>query len=188
MRKRHYIFLLTAVISALAVPAFCQDPGAEGEWLEINSINLIIRYQPEVNLRKVERLLRRRYFLTDFKDHYSDPAISPGQRIAYRLEAVLSRVEEILGMYPKISGFKIKIYKDRKALAEEYKRIFKFPANHKSFYIHKIATVFSSQQDISDSVVAHEFGHAVIDHYFKAVPPSKVAELLATYVDAHLED
>ena len=45
----------------------------------------------------------------------------------------------------------------------------------------------NQMQDISDSVMAHEMAHAVIDNYFNVIPPEKTAELLATYVDSHLE-
>jgi Zn-dependent peptidase ImmA (M78 family) len=37
-------------------------------------------------------------------------------------------------------------------------------------------------------VIAHELGHAVCDHYFLVIPPEKVREMLASYVDAHLEE
>ena len=36
------------------------------------------------------------------------------------------------------------------------------------------------------STLAHEMGHAVIDHYFVIRPPSKVAEMLCEYVDKEI--
>ena len=38
------------------------------------------------------------------------------------------------------------------------------------------------------NVLAHEMGHAVVDHYFQAVPSEKIGEMLATYVDLHLDE
>jgi hypothetical protein len=35
-------------------------------------------------------------------------------------------------------------------------------------------------------ILAHEMGHAVIDHYFVIKPPPKIAELLCHYVDTEI--
>jgi predicted Zn-dependent protease len=49
-----------------------------------------------------------------------------------------------------------------------------------------MGTIYTSEQDISDSVIAHEIGHAVVDHFFTVKPPEKIGEMLAQYVDVHL--
>ena len=82
---------------------------------------------------------------------------------------------------------KIKIFRNREELSQEYTRLFGATQRYKSFYIHSLETIYTSMQDISDSVIAHEMAHAVIDNYFQVIPPEKTAELLATYVDSHLE-
>ena len=38
------------------------------------------------------------------------------------------------------------------------------------------------------NIIAHEMGHAIVDHYFAAIPPEKIRELLASYVDLHLAE
>jgi Zn-dependent peptidase ImmA (M78 family) len=92
-------------------------------------------------------------------------------------------------MYPlTMKGLKIKIFRDREELNNEYYKIFMQRADLKSFYIHKYRTIYTCETDISDSVIAHELGHAVCDHYFLVIPPEKVREMLASYVDAHLEE
>jgi hypothetical protein len=83
---------------------------------------------------------------------------------------------------------KIKIFRTRKELNDEYSKIFAATEDIKSFYIYKYNTIYVSEEDISDSVIAHEMGHAIIDHYFSVIPPEKVRELLASYVDLHLAD
>ena len=59
---------------------------------------------------------------------------------------------------------------------------------YQAFYIYQYMTIYTSEESISDSVMSHEMAHAVIDSYFSANPPPKVAEILATYVDVHLEE
>ncbi|MEH0019750.1 MAG: hypothetical protein V6Z89_08855 [Desulfobacter sp.] len=37
-------------------------------------------------------------------------------------------------------------------------------------------------------MLAHEIAHAVVDHYLDVRPPRATAEILARYVDAHLNE
>ena len=39
---------------------------------------------------------------------------------------------------------------------------------------------------VTDGVLAHEVAHVVICRYFVSVPPPKIQEILAQYVDTHL--
>ena len=66
-------------------------------------------------------------------------------------------------------------------------RIFGKPGDFKAFYVYKYNTIYTSESDIEDSVIIHEMAHAIIDHYFSVIPPETVGEVLAAYVDAHLE-
>jgi hypothetical protein len=93
----------------------------------------------------------------------------------------------VLDMHPKTPKIKIKIFKDRYGLNEEFAKIFDKPGDHKSFYIYEHNAIYTSESDIEDSVIIHEMAHAIIDHYFSVIPPETVGEILATYVDAHLE-
>ena len=121
-------------------------------------------------------------------DSGPDRARSPSEKAAYRLAKLLNRVKEVLDMYPRIGALTIKIFRDRDGVNEAYFHFFGRRPGYKSFYFHQTETIYTSEDDISASVMAHEMGHAVIDSYFSVVPPPKIAEMLATYVDAHLED
>jgi len=91
-------------------------------------------------------------------------------------------------MHPDMPEIKVKIFKDRAGLSEEYYRIFNERRDYKAFYINQYETIYISEEDIADNVIAHEMGHAVSDHYFSVIPPEKIRELLATYVDLHLDE
>jgi len=104
------------------------------------------------------------------------------------MDLLFERAKEILDMHPRIKKIKVRIFKNRKELNKEYRRIFKENKSLISFYIYKYNTIYTTESDISDSVIAHEMGHAIVDHYFAVRPPEKVRELLAQYVDLHLED
>lgn len=159
----------------------------EPEWTSFQSRNFTVYYAPTVDLKAVQRRLNRRMFYLAGK-LVPDPLLSASdEKIAFRLDTLLSRAKEVLDMYPRMSGLKIKIFKNREELSEEYYSIFKIQGRFKSFYVHKYKTIYVSEADISDSVVAHEMGHAIIDHYFSVIPPAKIAEMIASYVDLHLE-
>lgn len=171
-----------AVSAAAELPAASQPA-----WLSIKSGYLTIDYENAVNLSTVERRLGRRGFFLS-SSYESNPGDAPGEKVAYAVDRLLKRVEEILDMHPRIARLKIKIFKDADGVNEEYRRIFGTKPDFKSFYIHKYGTIYISEEDISDSILAHEMGHAVVDHYFSAIPPERVRELLASYVDMHLEE
>ena len=161
--------------------------GSKGGWFVTKSNNFEIYSEDTVNLQSVSRKLGRRGLFVGGV-YGPNPTGAPPQKMAYMLDRLLKRAEEILGMYPDLSTVKIKIFKDREELNREYFKMFGAKTDFKSFYIHPLETIYTCEEDISDSVIAHEMGHAIVDHYFSTVPPPKVAELLAQYVDKNLED
>lgn len=166
---------------------FSPVAGSEDRWFIIRSNFLQIYCDTDVELKNVSRnLSRRSLFSSGVYD--PSPASAPTNKVAYRLDRLFKRAREILDMYPKIPDLKIKIFKDRDALADEYEKLMGTRKEYKAFYIDQHKTIYTSEEDISDSVIAHEMGHAIVDHYFSAVPPERVRELLATYVDLHLEE
>ena len=120
---------------------------------------------------------------------FTNPTYSVEKRIIARLGSIFLRAKQILAMNSaKPIDIKIKIFRNRKELSEEYFRIFKVVQQYKSFYVQGLGTIYTSMQDVSDSEISHEMAHAVIDNYFAVIPPAQVAEILATYVDSHLEE
>ncbi|NQT23032.1 MAG: hypothetical protein HQ579_06305 [Candidatus Omnitrophica bacterium] len=158
---------------------------SDNKWENIHSDYFIIYYRPDAGLKRIEKRLEIRRFFTESDP---DPLFSLQKRVAYRMDALYGRVREILQMYPKDVNAKIRIFKNRKELDKEYYRIFREKKSLKSFYIYRFNTIYLNEEDISDSVVAHEMGHAVVDHYFAVRPSEKIREILSQYVDIHLDD
>lgn len=158
------------------------------EWLNIPSASFTVLYKPGVNLKRIESRLRYSAFPVsrELKELYTSPTYDINRRIANRLEALLQRVKSILGMNPAMS-LNIRIFRTHQELREEYYRLFRNSQDYPAFYIHGLKTIYTSEQDMLDLVIAHEMGHAVIDHYFNVIPPEKIAETIASYVDSHLE-
>lgn len=156
------------------------------EWETIESNYFTVYYRPGTSLERIERRLSRRTSYFGHGGISDDAAIE--DKIGYKMDVLFRRVKEILDMFPNIPKLKIKIFNTREELNEEYFKIFRTKEDFKSFYIYKYNTIYASEEDISDSVIAHEMGHAIVDHYFAIIPPGKIAEVLASYVNTHLED
>lgn len=182
-----YLALILALLSHAGV-SNAEESEYSG-WITQNSGQISLSYPADINLRKLESRLRSRWFTVSAseRDRYSNQSYPIESRILSRLESILLRVEEILAMYPENMEIKIRIYRDREELSQQYSQMFGSVERYKSFYVHPMNTIFTSMTDVTDSEMSHEMAHAVIDNYFRVVPPSKTTELLATYVDSHLE-
>lgn len=167
-----------------------EGSAAGGDWTVINSSYTAICVQNAVDLRSAVRKIDVDFAKFDpvEKSLFLGRNISDESEFADKIDILVRKVRKILDMYP--SGFKvnIKIYNSQEALNSTYKEIFKEDAGYKAFYVHKFHTIYVSFNNLSESVLAHEIGHAVIDAYFIILPPLKVRELLACYVDLHLKD
>lgn len=91
-----------------------------------------------------------------------------------RIDRIVERVETILDMWPK--NFNLDVYLETKELKP----------NKVAYYEHKTKSIYSSIENVSDGVFAHEIAHAVISQYFSSPPPSKTQEILSQYVDKYL--
>ncbi|MDD5436140.1 MAG: hypothetical protein PHX20_01185 [Candidatus Omnitrophica bacterium] len=180
---------LAIFIGASAFAADDEMDGAEDGWFILETGRITVYYIPGADLDGIEANLRKRatYFTTDAPSEDA-PA---EEKIRYQLDALFRRAEEVLDMRPANIHIKIRVFRTRRELNDEYCRIFEDAEPRddlRSFYINKYSTIYTSEEDITDSIIAHEMGHAIVDHYFAVIPPEKVRELLASYVDLHLAE
>jgi hypothetical protein len=186
-----FFSLLTALLlfsgeSCFAQPDAQPDTQSDG-WLSFQTAYLTVYYKPEVNLKRVLGRLSGRG-LPSYSNLPAYTLTGIEAKVAYRLDVVFMRVRDILGMYPGKSEIKIKLYKKRRDISSELYYLNQADEACKSFYSYRFNTIYASEQDMTDSVVAHEMAHAVVDNYFSTTPPEKMAEILATNVDARLDD
>ncbi len=148
-----------------------------------------ISYDNDVDLRKVNRRLN-----LGFSNFYSprtykeNPEISIEEIISDKFDAIFNKAEEILDMYPARIRVAINIYKRQEDLDKVYEEFFNEPNKAVSFYIYKTNTIYAIESQLNENILAHEMAHCIIDHYFVILPPRKIQEMLAAYVDLHLED
>ena len=91
-------------------------------------------------------------------------------------------------MYPPGIHVTIRVAKDNSQISAEHAARYGFGTDAIAFYIFENNTIYATAREISESVLAHEMGHCILDHYFGIRPPRKIEEMLAMYVDEHLQD
>jgi len=94
--------------------------------------------------------------------------------VSNRVDRIVDRVENILDIRPE--HFKIDIYLRRLPLE----------SGRAAFYDNKTRSIYVLIDNVSDGVLAHEIGHAVIHQGLGVMLPSKMQEILAQYVDKYL--
>lgn len=185
--KRKIIFILSVIfyISLCGKMAYSQ----EEEKGVFSSKFCTIFYENGVDLKKVNKSLNLR--LSNFYSpgaYRENPGLSAEDMISGKFDAIFNKAEEVLDMYPSKIHVAINIYKSQEALDKAYEGFFNEPNTAVSFYVYKTNTVYMTESAVNVNILSHEMAHCIIDHYFVILPPIKIQEMLAAYVDLHLED
>jgi|GEM_PF-298661 len=158
------------------------------DWTTVDSIFCTIFLKHDVDIRRVNSRIdtyRIDFGLTEKPSRASNDIEG---EIAYKFDLIFFKVQEILDMRPKGLHLNVRIYKGQDDLDRVYMEIFDQDNKFIAYYIFKLNSLFMSEEKISANVMAHEIAHCIVDHYFSVIPPTKVAEMIAQYADAHLRD
>ncbi|MCP4723044.1 MAG: hypothetical protein GY860_26625 [Desulfobacteraceae bacterium] len=109
------------------------------------------------------------------------------KKMVNKLDALVEKVQLILDMRKPINII-IRIYPDETALHTAYFNIFNTRKKLRAWYIFEYNTIYVNAQDLFSGMLAHEIAHAIVDHFLAVRPPRATAEILARYVDRHLDE
>ncbi|MCX7661357.1 MAG: hypothetical protein N2Z79_01575 [Candidatus Omnitrophica bacterium] len=99
------------------------------------------------------------------------------------IDAIFLETSDILGIHlPTFKG-EIKIFYNYEELKNLFREIFERELNTFSFYMATTNTIYIDAQNIKPEILAHEMAHALISRYFVVLPPPKLQEILAKYVE-----
>ena len=197
MKKISFVsaFLFIVFTSFFQSGGVCQaediEELADEGWGVIESKYCTILCHPEVDIKRVNKKIRIRFYDIELdKGFYSSNDDCLEQKLAEKFDRIFIKAEKILDMYPRRIHLKVKIYKGQSQLDEEYALVFNQPNKERriSYYVHKYTTIYTTERVIREGVLAHEMGHAISDHYFVIPPPERIKELMAQYVEMHLDD
>jgi hypothetical protein len=181
------IFILISHLSAREAHKLLWAEEDTQDWAIVETQFLTIYYPKEIDIKKINKRIDTRFINVDL------PGSLPGERnpeklLAYKFDLIFTKAETILDMYPRGLHLKVKIYKTLEELGRVSGGISASANRASSFYIHREKTIYTTVRTISPAVLSHEIAHSIIDHYFVILPPRKIQELLASYVETHLED
>jgi len=105
-----------------------------------------------------------------------------------KVNLVVEKAETVLDMFPNNLHFTMVLVSDSDEVSKVYYRLYHRNVNYLSFYSLSKKTIFISVDDANLHILAHEIGHAIVDHYFKVRPPYNIHELMAQFVEKHISD
>ncbi len=105
-----------------------------------------------------------------------------------KLDTIIEKAEVVLEMFPDGLHFTVVLLPSQKEVDAMYLAKYGQKASHIAYYSLQENTIYISVDDIDLRVIAHEIGHAIIDHYFKVRPPYNIHELMAQFVEKHITD
>lgn len=153
------------------------------DWNESETRYFKLYTERGTDLNTVEMRLSNRLFLFNLGAMID---AETERKIGRRLDAIFEKAKEILDMNPRMSKPDIRVFKDRERLYLAHRELTGNTAAVKAFYSFDCATIYTCEDDMTDSVIAHEMAHAIVDNTYNGIPSSNIAEMLASYVDMHI--
>jgi hypothetical protein len=96
-----------------------------------------------------------------------------------KLDTLIEKAEVVLDMFPNNMHIHVVLLETSKEVSDIFRRKYRKKASHIAYYSLSEDTIYISVDDARLRVLAHEIGHAVVDHYFKIRPPDTSHELMA---------
>ncbi len=177
------IFSLNLSILILAESGFADKPTLIN-WQTFNTEHTIIHYQDADDLVSFNAKVN---FGTEHMHGSFKDKLSPIPFIKNKIDALFKKSQYLLDMQGFTNKIHVKVFKDKQQLENAFNRLYKKKCNVRAWYLHEKLTVYIQLGDIHEGILAHEFAHAVIDHYMIVPPPDKTAEVLAQYVEKQLK-
>jgi len=116
------------------------------------------------------------------------PIVTIEDEVLAKADTIVEKAETILEMFPDKLHIRIVLLAKQADVARIFRDKYQKTADHIAFYSLAEDTIYRSVDDVNLEVLAHEIGHAVVDHYFNVRPPYNVHELMAQFVEKRIND
>jgi len=173
------------LVSAILAGLFLALSVSAANGLEVKTRNASVIYEKEDLLRKFNRNVRLGSLSYAARNRTS---ITVEDEVRNKVDVILERVKAVLVMFPGNLNFTIILLQSDTDVQKVYTGKFGKKVDFISFYAPRDKTVYISVDDVRLGVLAHELAHVVIDFYYETPTPVKIHEVLAQFVESHLED
>lgn len=126
--------------------------------------------------RKLDQFVRKKNILT-----VEDEVLA-------KIDTILEKAETVLDMFPDNLHIRVVLLDSADDVARIFKEKYGKDANHIAYYSLSEDTIYISVDNARLEVLAHEMGHAIVDHYFDVRPPYNIHELMAQFTEKHITD
>lgn len=173
------ILLCTAFFCLLFYPDLLRAEEVKSRYATLlySSQELLNDFNEEIELgRKLSAFVRKTNIVT------------VEDEILAKIDTIIEKAETILEMFPDQLHIRIVLLASAGDVARVFKEKYGKNVNYVAFYSLSEDTIYISVEDARLEVLAHEIGHAIVDHYFKVRAPYNVHELMAQFVEKHISD
>lgn len=187
MKKICAIYFKICVIFFL-LPSVSHAQPIIDEWVVTKGYFCTLYIRNDVNIEDLNKKIDT--YRVDFGLAEKPPPFSqkPEDGILYKFDLIFLKVQELLDMRPNKIHLDVKIYRTKNEIDKVYVEIYNEDGKYIAFYIFKLNTLYACEERISESVIAHEIAHCIIDHHFTIPPPQKIGEMIAHYAELHLQE
>jgi hypothetical protein len=112
-----------------------------------------------------------------------------------QLDKMVETICSLMDMYPVNFRFTVTLYRTQAEVTTAYHRASAGANAYRqagaapiAFYAHATRSIAVAVNNVTDGILAHEIGHAVISAYFSTPPPGRMQEILCQYLDKHFRD
>jgi len=176
MNKTSLFFLLLFTL-ILPSPAHTLEVKSRYATLHYNTKQFLHDFNSQIRLgRKLNFIVRKKNIVT-----IEDEVLA-------KIDTIIEKAEVVLDMFPDNMHIHIVLLETSDDVNRIYKQKYGKKANHIAYYSLAEDTIYISVDDARLRVLAHEIGHAVVDHYFKVRPPYNIHELMAQFTEKHIND
>lgn len=172
-------------VSAIFAGLFLALSVSATDGLELKTRSASVIYEKEDLLRQFNRNVRLGSLSYAVSNKTS---ITYEDEVKNKVDVILERVKAVLAMFPKNLNFTIILLPSDSDVQKIYTGKYGKKVDFISFYAPRDKTVYISVDDVRLGVLAHELAHVVIDFYYDTSPGVKIHEILAQFVETHLED
>lgn len=116
------------------------------------------------------------------------PVVTVEDEVLAKVDMVVEKAETVLEMFPDQLHIHIVLLAGASDVAALFKEKYGKDVDHIAFYSLSEDAIYISVDDAELRVLAHEIGHAIVDHYFKVRPPYNVHELMAQFVEKRVTE
>ncbi len=141
-------------------------------------------YEQEEQLSK----FNKRISAMGFSGLGKSPEIATvSDEVRHKVDSLIEKVEILLHVCPRSLRFGIMLLSTKTDVQQRYKLQYGINGDYVAFYSPQNRTLFVSVDDINNYVLAHELTHVIIDQYFEKSPSAVIQEILAHFVETHIE-